>query len=252
MIICDNGSKDKDFLKLREIVQKYDNVEIISRDQGKDQPSIAHGKSIDLLISKVDTPYFLLMDSDCVFLRKYWDDDVINEMKSGDYTLLGTPSIFNIYKSIDFPEVYATMFDTQKYKELGSPSLCPDINWANSDNKSTVEQKDTGWLVREECIKQKHKFYVFDGIYTKHNYIKSRYFLGIYCLEFFMKGTDEIMCSHFGRGGSDGKWKFEDIKSFIPKALLRKHQISKWIRLSEKIIIKQSNLSSPIPLVPLT
>ncbi|MDR1952221.1 MAG: glycosyltransferase [Elusimicrobiota bacterium] len=252
MIICDNGSKPEDFLNLRKAVQNYQNAEIIVRQQGNDQPSIAHGKSIDLLISKADTSYFLLMDADCIFLRKYWDDDIINEMQKGGYTLLGTPAVFNIYKPIDFPEVYATMFDAQKYKELGSPTLCPDENWANSDNGNSLEQKDTGWLVRKECIRQNHKFYVFDGIYTKHNYIKSRYFPGIYCLEFFMKGTDEIMCSHFGRGSSEGKWKFDDMRSFIPKFLLRKRQISKWIRLSKKIIEKQSRLREPKPLIPLT
>ena len=252
MIICDNGSSKEDLSNLRAVAQKYPNVQIISRDQGSDQPSIAHGKSMDLLISKVDTPYFLLMDADCVFLRKFWDDDMVEIMERHSLTLMGTPSVFNVLKPIEFPEVYATLFDTQKYKSLGSPSLCPDIAWANSDRKDILEPKDTGYLVHEACLKHNHNFHVFDAIYTKHNYIKSRYFSGIYCLEFFMKGADEIMCSHFGRGSSEGAWKFADKKSFIPRKLRQKYQLSKWIRSAKKIILKQSKLKRQAPLFAIT
>jgi hypothetical protein len=252
MVICDNGSSSEDVKKLQSAAADYENVQIISRQQGKDQPSIAHGKSMDLLISKVDTKYFLLMDADCIFLRKYWDDDVICQMKKDNLTLIGTPSVFNIYKPIDFPEVYATMFDTEKYRHLGSPSLCPDKDWALSVNKDLLPAKDTGYLVHEACLKKGHNFYVFDAIYTKHNYIKSHNFPRIYCLEFFMKGTDEIMCSHFGRGSSGGAWKFADLKSLIPKFLIKRNQKSSWLKHAKKIIIKQSNLSKPKPLKVLT
>jgi hypothetical protein len=67
-----------------------------------------------------------------------------------------------------------------------------------------------------------------------------------------MKGTDEIICSHFGRASSQGKWKFEDSKSIIPKRFLAKHQINKWLKLSKKIIIKQAKLKQPSALKPLT
>jgi glycosyltransferase involved in cell wall biosynthesis len=252
MIICDNGSKESDFAKLKEIISSHKNIELITRQQKNEQPSIAHGKAMDLLISKVDTPYFLLMDADCVFLRKFWDDDIIDQMQKDNLTLIGTPSVFNSYKPIDFPEVYATMFDTQKYKELGSPSLCPDEVWANSNDKNNIEARDTGWLVRRECIKKGHNYYVFDAIYTKHNYIKSKNFSGIYCLEFFMRATDEIICSHFGRGSSQGAWKFADKKTFLPKAFLKRNQLNNWIKKSKKIIAKQAALKKPKDLIVIT
>ena len=81
VIICDNGSKDIEILKLSKVVTKYKNIDIIFRLQSK-IGSVAHGEALDVLIKKVRTKYTVIMDTDCVLLMKYWDKYMIIQMKS--------------------------------------------------------------------------------------------------------------------------------------------------------------------------
>ena len=37
-------------------------------------------KVMDILVSKVDTPYFVTMDADCTFLLKDWDEILISKI----------------------------------------------------------------------------------------------------------------------------------------------------------------------------
>ena len=79
VVICDNGSEDKHLVALSKAAQKYENVEVIFRRQST-AGSIGHGEAMDILVSKVDTPYFVTMDSDAVFLLKNWDQHLIKRL----------------------------------------------------------------------------------------------------------------------------------------------------------------------------
>ena len=72
MIICDNGSKPKDLRRLNALCKNEDNIDIIFNQQSV-SGSIGHGEALDILAAKIETPYFVVVDSDVVFLHKDWD-----------------------------------------------------------------------------------------------------------------------------------------------------------------------------------
>lgn len=234
VIICDNGSKQKDILNLVDIVKKYENVDIVFRQQSS-FGSIGHAEAMDLLISKVDTPYFVTMDSDAVFLKKNWDESLINRL-TDTIKVIGTtlPPTKDNNKPLDFPLVFAVMYETSTYKKL-NPSFMP---WDTKQDKS----KDTGWQIRELYLENKYSSEVFSAKNTKFSQDTS--FGDLYCAVYYL--NKNLIASHFGRGSTGGvakynnKWWFKI--PFISKGIRKyigNEEKYEWIKKSKGIIDDQ-------------
>ena len=211
VIICDNYSSDEEVKKILKVAHNFDNVELIFREQTK-VGSIGHAEALDLLISKVTTPYFVTMDSDAVFLLKDWDEILINKL-IGSVKLIGSsvPLSSRNSKVKDFPHAYSVMYETKAYKGLNVSFLPKDVR-----NPS----QDTGWELRQKYLSSDYSGYVFETISTRDN-VKT-VFNRIYCTVYYL--DSKLIASHFGRGGSGGSPKYHT------KLIYKIPLISKYIR----------------------
>jgi len=231
VIICDNYSSDKEIIRLAKVVQKYLNVEVIFRKQTS-FGSIGHAEAMDLLVSKVNTPYFVTMDSDALFLSKHWDRNMI--LKIDDtIKVIGTtlpPSIKSI-KPMDFPLVFAVLYETKTYQEL-NPSFMPG-------NIKEDKSKDTGWEIREKYLENNFSSIVFDAQNTRFLYTTP--FKKVICAVYYFE--NKLIVSHFGRGSSGGSAKYQNtlgIKIPIISSFFRKYigykEKKEWMKICFNII----------------
>ena len=231
VIICDNGSSEKEIIKLAKVVQKYKNVEVIFRVQSA-FGSVGHAEAMDLLVTNVKTKYFVTMDSDAVFLCKNWDKNIISKFND-KIKVIGTalPPTKEINKPTDFPLVFAVMYETKVFKEL-NPSFMPDII---QNDKS----KDTGWEIRKKYIEYSFGSIVFESKNTRFTFDTE--FKSLICAVYYF--NNYLIASHFGRGSSGGvakynnKWwlKIPIISRFIRKYIGLKEKRD-WINICYKII----------------
>ena len=68
--IIDNGSNPNELLEIKKIKKIYPKTTLFFRNQGRDFASLAHAKAINFLTKKVKTDYFMVLDADCVMLKK--------------------------------------------------------------------------------------------------------------------------------------------------------------------------------------
>jgi glycosyltransferase involved in cell wall biosynthesis len=211
VIICDNYSSDKEVAKISKVTNNYNNVELILRRQTK-VGSVGHAEALDLLISKVTTPYFVTMDSDATFLMKDWDELLINKL-SNSIKLIGSsvPLSSKNSKAKDFPHAYSVMYETKAYKSLGVTFMPKDIK-----NPS----QDTGWELKEKYLSSNYSGYVFETISTRDKINTA--FNSIYCTVYYL--DSKLIASHFGRGGSGGSPKYHS------KLIYQIPLLSKYIR----------------------
>jgi glycosyltransferase involved in cell wall biosynthesis len=198
VIICDNYSSDKEIIRLAKVVQKYSNVEVIFRKQTA-FGSVGHAEAMDLLVSKVNTPYFVTMDSDAVFLSKHWDKNII--LKIDDtIKVIGTtlPPSRNSIKPMDFPLVFAVLYETKTYQKL-NPSFMPG-------NLKEDKSKDTGWEIREKYLENNFSSIVFESKNTRFSHDTP--FEQLMCAVYYF--NDELIASHFSRGSSVGNAKYNN------------------------------------------
>jgi glycosyltransferase involved in cell wall biosynthesis len=234
IIICDNGSSFKDRNYLINIVKKFQNINLIFREQSK-AGSIGHAEALDRLIFEVNTPYFAVLDSDALFLLKGWDELLLS--KINDKTkCIGTPIVPNPIKPTDFPLMFATMYETNTFKSLNC-SFMPDM-------ENIYQGKDTGWQVREKFLNSGYKGENFNVYNTRH--YKKGTFQSVLCSEYYLEGVEHIIASHFGRGSSGGVNKYNNrwyFKLPIVNKLFRKLQGKKekqeWMIIAKKIVDKQ-------------
>ena len=248
MLICDNGSNELDKQKLIRIVKSNDNIDLFFRDQGKEPPSIAHGRAMDVLVGKVETEFFIVMDADCVLLLRSWDEILIKKMKTDKISCIGTPVVENKNKKRDFPNMFAVLFNNYIYKEMGSPSFEPNENWVKMVNKKNIESKDTGYMIRKGYIENNQRVELFRCKNTR-NY-KSHYYKRILCAEYYLQDECSLIACHFSRGSTKGYSKLlYNLPWYmkIPKAgnqvlsIKADIDIWRWIRISKKIIKRQIN-----------
>lgn len=196
VIICDNGSRNSDKEKLKRIVKIYANVELFFRQQ-TGLAGIGHGEAMNILIKKVDTTYGVFLDSDAVFLKKDWDEILINQL-DGKTKIIGCPPAKNPVKPSDFPSMYATLFDTKALKSLKIDML----------PKNHRVGLDTGWEMREKFLNSKYKHKLLEAKNTRE--FKGGPFRSVICGEYYLKGYDGIIVSHFGRGATLGTAKYKN------------------------------------------
>ena len=114
--ICDNGSSWLDKRKLKRVASKYSNVDLIFRKQSA-RGSMGHGEALNILIDRIDTPYGVILDADAIFLKKNWDELLIDQLDD-KAKIIGAPAAKRHIKPTDFPLTYAVLFDAEVFKSL--------------------------------------------------------------------------------------------------------------------------------------
>lgn len=227
-LVCDNGSRRLDRYRLKRLAASDDRISVYSRTQ-EEQPSLAHGRSLNLLLDEVSGEYGVLLDADAAFLQEGWDDILISRLDDL-HPIIGSPAVENPIKPTDFPSVYATLFDVDTFREL-------DIDMT-PENPSAG--KDTGWEMRAKFLDAGYEPVNFEVRNTR-NYSKGP-FNDITCVEYYLEGVDAIIASHFGRGASLGAAKYLrwwplgiPILGPLPKKVLGYRERKKWIQRSHQV-----------------
>lgn len=232
VLIADNGSTDFHLLYLSKMLPRFNNVWVYYRKQSA-PGSVGHAEALDFLISKVDTPYFLVMDADAVILKKDWDQEFIQNITS-ETKALGAPPVKGSPKAQDFPFSYVVFLETEAYKKLN----CSFMPVPGMEAKG----KDTGYLIRENFFKNQLKVLCFDDHNTRHD--KNGPYRDILCAEYYWKWDQKnIVSCHFARGSSDGvakykyRWYFQiPFVSSVLKKYLGKRDRKKWILKTYELI----------------
>lgn len=237
VIIRDNNSKLKDFLKLKRNIQNYSNVELYRVENFNYTPSMAHAIGINDLVKKIDTIYGVIMDADCTLLYKNWDEILINQIND-EYPIIGTQiSIRNGIKLRgigDFPIMFTILFKTEIMKKL-------NIDFRPKNNG---DLKDTGHELRKKYLENGYKGKLLMSKNTRD--FKLGPFNKVICVEYYLNGYEEIFACHFSRGSSLGIPKYLHTKKkrlyTIPKIgyiLLKLRGIrekKRWIKICKKIV----------------
>lgn len=236
VVICDNGSLEKEKIKLMRLAEKYHNVEVFFRKQSQ-SGSMGHGEALNILIDKIDTEYGVILDADAIFLIKDWDEILINEL--GEKTkIIGTPPVFtpNNLKPTDFPLMYAILFETETFRRLNIDMRPKDIR----------SGQDTGWEMREKYLQAnlKAKTLIVENTRT----YKEGPFKKVLCAEFYHNGDKNIFVSHFGRGATLGRGKFKEKSKLLSfsgleeffKKLKGIKQKEDWLAICKRIIDKEA------------
>lgn len=195
--IADNGSSEKELLRLIQIVKKYDNVSLTLREQSQ-IGSIGHGEALEILFSKVITPYVAVLDADATFLHKHWDKILIENLNN-KFKAIGTVLHNGSHrKPLDFPLMFATLYETKVLKDL-------NISFKPGKNpKNQIE--DTGFQIREKFHNAGLKGNVFDTRNTR--WYREGPLKNVICAEYYLDGYNHIFATHFGRGSTLGKNKY--------------------------------------------
>ncbi len=233
VFIVDNGSKVKDYKKLKKIVQKHKNVQL-KRFDTELRGSLAHGTALNYLSRKVKTPFFSILDADAVWLKKDWDEILIKRIDR-DIKVIGTQAPES--KPQDFPLMFAILFETKTFNKLNI-----DFRPKNANLK-----QDTGWELREKYLKNGHKGENLDYFSTRDH--KKGPFRKVICGEYYLKGERKIFASHFGRGSSASVGKYKKgnksllgkipvIRNVNAKKIAKKEK-EEWISICRKIINRE-------------
>ena len=242
VLIADNFYSHEEKLRLNNICQTYNNVDIFYRNQSQ-SGSMGHGEALDILTKKVDTPYFAILDADATFLTRNWDRILISELDS-DCKVIGTQSQLNQKrKPTDFPLMFAILFETQSFKDL-------DIQFKPPSRAEALKGRDTGYQLREKYKAANKTGKLLYHIYSIKK--KDSPFHGIACTEYKLDGYDQIIASHFWRGASSVMSEniSQDNRLFIKVrktpvlggrliTMIRKMQKKKWLRQCKKIVDEQ-------------
>jgi glycosyltransferase involved in cell wall biosynthesis len=234
VIICDNGSTWLDKIKLKRITSKYQNVEVFFRKQSA-QGSMGHGEALNILIDKIDTPYGVVLDADATFLKKGWDEILVDQLDD-EVKIIGAPPPKNPIKPTDFPLTYAVLFDTKTFKSL-------EIDMRPRDPKTG---QDTGWEMREKFLKNGYRCEVLEVRSTR--VYKEGPFKDIICAEYYLGGHDDIIASHLGRGSYKGAPKYKELSNLlslpainlVAKRIKGYKEIKGWLNISKEIIDREA------------
>lgn len=243
VIVRDNNSRLGEFLKLKKKVQNLSNVELY-RIEDLNIPlakaSLAHALALNDLISRINTKYGAVLDSDFTFLYKNWDEILIRELNE-KYPIIGTqaPVSKSSGKLKDFPYVFGFFFYTDIMQSLNI-DFRPDFD--------DIHHKDTGYKLREKYLDNDYNGKVLFFRNTRD--YKQGPFQNVICAEYYLEGYNEIFGSHFGRGSTLGAQKYLRRKKLsiysipiIRKYLLEfkgKSEKKRWISICKSIVDNQN------------
>lgn len=239
VFIADNNSERPDYELLRNGVKGYDNTTLIRKEDFSLTGSMAHGTTLNELLEYVDTPYFSVLDADATFLMRDWDEYLISALDDRS-PVIGTQA--SPQKPRDFPLMFAILFRTKEFKELGI-DLRP---------KDTANFQDTGWELREKYLDAGYRGKLIEMKNTRD--YREGPFRDLHGVaEFYLPGIpDRIFASHFGRGSSLGRNKYLRTDRlherfifkmpFIGDSFLRRRGLAEkrtWIHICRSIVENQ-------------
>jgi glycosyltransferase involved in cell wall biosynthesis len=233
VIVCDNGSSCIDKRKLRRIANKYDNVELMWREQSIPD-GMGHGEALNILIEKINTAYGSILDADATFLKKGWDEILLNQLNN-KVKIIGAPPVKGSLKPIDFPLTYAVLFENEVFKSL-------KIDMRPTNPK--VGQ-DVGWEMREKFLKHGYAGKALEVRSTR--VYKDGPFKNVICAEYYLRGCEDILACHFGRGSSLGAAKYKEwnrflslrIVNYIARKAKGYKEKGEWLAICREIIERQ-------------
>ena len=236
VIVMDNSSKKEDWKKLKRLPSDYPKLSVIKRETAE-RGSLAHGHALNELIRLVDTPYFSILDADAIWLKKNWDEILINELND-QVKIIGTQAD-NIAKPQDFPLMYACLIETETFKKL-------DINFAPKD---LSRQEDTGFEMRAKYLAARFKGKVLLMRNTR-NYKNGPFKDLVGVGEYYLNKDDALpFASHFGRGSSLGaakyykSWKKHIYRLPLIGSYILKHkgktERKHWFKICRKLVLSE-------------
>lgn len=234
VIICDNGSSYFDKRNLKRIVSKYDNINLFFRKQSA-PGSIGHGEALNILIDKIDTPYGVILDADATFLKKGWDEIFINQLDD-EVKIIGAPPVRNPTIPVDFPLVYAVLFDTEVFKPLKIDMRAKNIKAG----------QDVGCEMRGKFLKGGYKGKIL-GVRSTRTY-KEGAFRNVICAEYYLEDYDDIFACHFGRGSSLGAAKYREWSRLLQLPYINRmarkikgyRERKEWLAICREIIDRET------------
>lgn len=245
IIICDNGSGLKDKIKLIKLTEGRCNCKVLLREQSE-AGSIGHGEALDIIVSMLDTEYFIALDSDAVFLQKNWDRILIERLTE-NIGAIGSQAAGD--KPKDFPLMYAVLFRTAQFRKL----KCTFLPQKTPNGEIVM---DTGMSIREAYLEAGLQSEVLKFVNTRHD--KTGPFAKVNCAEFYLSASnlDKDQCStlflsHYGRGATLGRAKMKGALFQLPiigrwaTAYWGYRGKAVWINQCRKIINEQSSHSTP-------
>mgnify|MGYP001261621470 CR=1 FL=1 len=217
---------------MRQLEKENENI-VINFRKTKDPSSLAHGTALDILIEMVHTPYTVILDSDCTFLQRNWDEILLGFLDD-KIKIIGSPlpEGRSGNKPFDFPFQFAVMFETEAYKSLNISCKPKDISMG----------QDTCWEWKPKFIEAGYERVLFQVRNTRD--YESPYFPGLVGVAEYYIGGDVVIASHFGRGSESGAAKYqENLWHYkIPKVsgwfrrVRGKKEISEWIGRCKRLI----------------
>jgi len=190
---------------------------------------------LNLLVKKIDTPYFSILDTEAIWLIKNWDEILISHL-SDKVKVIGTQAPVGSAKKQDFPLMFAALFELEFFKKL-------NISFKPKENSIS---QDTGWEIREKYLGEGYKRTILEMKNTR--IFKDGPFKEVICGEYYLPGFPHIFASHFGRDSTLGEHKyrkgFGNIYRFpiIGKYLRMKkgkEERENWFKICKEVINKQ-------------
>ncbi len=233
VLINDNGSRSSEIVALKKIADENSNIKVFLRKTSYKEASCAHAEALDLMIDKVETPYTVVLDSDCTFLLRGWDQRLINCIND-TVKIVGTslPKGRSCLKPYDFPFQFAVLFETETYRQLDISCMPREIK----------KGEDTCWQWKPKFTRGGYKG---KTLITKNTRDYERGPFGdLIGVEEYYTDDGELIASHFGRGSSGGVAKyFKRLKiPFVTRCLKRYYgsiESKKWINRCHEILNEQ-------------
>lgn len=238
VVIRDNNSKKRNYLKLKEGIKGYENVEFYRVENFKLKGingSLAHGTALNDLTGRIDTPYGVIFDADFTFLMKNWDEILISRLNN-KVKIIGTQISRKGVE--DFPFMVGILFETETFKRLQVDFRPGDLS----------KGQDTGWELRGKYLEAGFQGKIIELKNTR--FFKGgpfRRFLGVG--EYYLDGNySNIFGSHFARGSFLGAPKYVKGTCFLYRLpvmgkFLRKQRgkkdKKKWIAICHQIVEEQ-------------
>jgi len=237
VLIADNNSIHSDLIKLNNIIKNHPEAKLLHHHPTA-PGSIAHGEALNFLITHITTPYFSTLDADAVWLKKNWDELLINQLTS-KIKIIGTGSDGHT-RPQDFPAVYGFLTETFLFKKL-------NINMRPNNIQTN---QDTGWEIREKFLISGYQGKVLTMKNTRS--FKQGPFAKLIGIGEYYNNKGELFISHFGRGSTLGASKYYKSSLawlyHLPKIgsffLKRKGEKEKqyWFSICRQIVNQQSSL----------
>jgi len=235
VLVCAKTSNVRQTRKMEAVIKKYPEAEVFYR-QNAVSGSPGKAEALNDLISRIDTPYGVMMDVDATFLKKNWDKFFIQQfddkVRAG-----GAPKIAELYPP-DFPDTYLTIFDTKVFQSLNINMLHQDVS----------KGQDVGWEMHGKFGRAGYRAVVLESRNTRR-YKDGPFGALLGVSEYYAKEDNHIFGSHFGRGstyvgsakfrkGTNCFYRIPVAGRFIRMARGKKEK-KQWIKICKEIVEKQ-------------